>query len=170
MNIRILLSIAIAMATLSSSVVAAERVPIRLENRGLPVQVKQFRDGVQCDLSQLGRGIYAIGTDHRLMTRHYLDRSLVIGEPVEFVFVRRAFRPARVGVAELDARGVRTRLVPQAGLEYRVRLAQHTTSMDAIIESRPLGSQSDFERVPSIVSYDPQDLCVTGVRGGYAAR
>jgi hypothetical protein len=171
MNMRMLCSIAISLAAVASaSANAADGVPIRFENRGLPVVVKQFRDGVQCDLSQLGRGHYAIGSDPRVNTRRHFDRVLAAGEPVEFVFVRKAFRPARVGVPILDARGVRTRLVPQAGLEYRVRVAEHATQMDAIIESRPLGSQVAFERVPALVSFEPQDLCVTGVRGQYAAR
>lgn len=168
MKTKMILSAVLFAAALSAF--AGEVVPIRFENRGLPVQVKQFRDGVQCDLSQLGRGIQSIGYDNRFLTRRQLDRDLVAGEPVEFVFVRKAFKPARTGIPTVDARGLRTRLVPEAGMEYRVRIAQQSTQLDAIVEARPQGTEAAFERVPTVVSYDPQDLCVTGVRGSYAAR
>lgn len=159
------------LATISVGVKAADVVPVRIENRGLPVVVKQFRDGVACDLSQLGRNYHVIGDDVRYHTRRYLDRDLVAGEPVELVFVRNVFRPARTGIpGGSDQIGVRARVVPDAGMEYRVRVEQTPARMDAIVESRAVGSNDAFARVPTVVSYDPQSLCVTGVRGGVAVR
>lgn len=170
MNFRILGATAM-LACLSTAAAAADLVPIRIENRGQPVVVKQFRDGVQCDLSQLARNHYVIGDDLRYHTRRALDRRLVAGEPVELVFVRDVFRPARTGIpGGTDQVGVRTRVVPEAGLEYRVRVAQTAARLDAIVESRALGSDEAYQRVPSVVSYDAQSLCVTGVRGRVAAR
>ena len=170
MNFRILGATAM-LACLSTAALAAEVVPIRIENRGLPVVVKQFRDGVQCDLSQLGRNHYVIGSDPRRSHRRHLDRDLVAGEPVELVFVRDAFKPARTGIpGGTDQLGVRARIVPEAGLEYRVRVERQAARMDAIVESRSVGSDEAFVRVPTVVSYGPQDLCVTGVRGSVAGR
>jgi hypothetical protein len=159
------------LALISVDATAADIVPVRIENRGLPVVVKQFRDGVQCDLSQLGRNHYFIGDDLRRHTRRHLDRDLVAGEPVELVFVRNVFRSARTGIpGGNDQIGVRARVVPEAGMEYRVRVHQTPARMDAIVESRAAGSDDAFARVPTVVSYDPQSLCVTGVRGSVAAR
>jgi hypothetical protein len=159
------------LATAAMSVSGSDIVPIRFENRGLPVVVKQFRDGVQCDLSQLGRDHYVIGSDPRHSHRRHFDRDLVAGEPVELVFVRNVFRPARTGIpGGSDQIGVRARVVPQAGMEYRIRVDQTSMRLDAIVESRAVGSNDAFVRVPIVVSYDPQSLCVTGVRGSVAAR
>ena len=159
------------LASITTSVAATDVVPIRFENRGQPVVVKQYRDGVQCDLGQLGRNHYVIGNDPRRTHRRHFDRDLIAGEPVEFVFVRKAFKPARTGIpGGTDAIGLRTRLVPEAGLEYRVRVERQATRMDAIVESRAVGSDNAFARVPTVVSYDPQSLCVTGVRGSVAGR
>jgi hypothetical protein len=170
MNTRLFGSTILLLA-MAASVHAAEFVPIRIENRGLPVVVKQFRDGVQCDLSQLGRDHYVIGSDPRRSHRRHLDRDLVAGEPVELVFVRDAFKPARTGIpGGTDQLGVRARIVPEAGMEYRVRVERQAVRMDAIVESRSVGSDEAFVRVPTVVSYDPQDLCVTGVRGSVAGR
>ncbi|HRG16041.1 MAG TPA: hypothetical protein PLB00_08590 [Pseudomonadota bacterium] len=164
-------SAAALLACVSTIASAADVVPVRIENRGLPVVVKQFRDGVQCDLSQLGRSHYVIGDDVRYHTRRHLDRDLVAGEPVELVFVRNVFRPARTGIpGGSDQIGVRARMVPEAGMEYRVRVDQAAMRLDAIVESRAAGSNDAFARVPTVVSYDPQSLCVTGVRGSVAAR
>ena len=166
---RILVSLlAIALAGVIPVAAQAEHasVPVRFENRGLPVDVKLFEDGVQCDLSPRGRGILTIGVRKGSPMRNQFDETLVAGQPVDIVLVREAFRPARVGVASADAIGVRTRLVPQAGLEYRVRVAHQSTRLDAIIESRPRGSRGDYDRVPVEVSYAARDLCVKGARAG----
>lgn len=159
------------LATAAMSASATDVVPIRFENRGLPVVVKQFRDGVQCDLGQLGRDHYVIGSDPRRSHRSHFDRDLVAGEPVELVFVRQAFKPARTGLpGGADSIGVRTRVVPESGLEYRVRVERQSTRLDAIVEARAVGTDDAYARVPTVVSYAPQDLCVTGVRGRVAAR
>lgn len=159
------------LASISLGAMAADVVPVRIENRGLPVVVKQFRDGVQCDLSQFGRDHFVIGDDVRYRTRRHLDRDLVAGEPVELVFVRNVLRPARTGIpGGSDQIGVRARVVPEAGMEYRVRVDQAAMRLDAIVESRAVGSSDAFTRVPTVVSYDSQSLCVTGVRGSFAVR
>lgn len=170
MSVRASIGSLLMMVGLVPIVVLAEQVPVRLENRGQPVLVKQFRDGVQCDLSPLGRGPYAIGLDHRFLTRRHLDRGLVAGEPVDFVFLRQVQAQARIGNAHADARGVRARLVPEAGLEYRVRVQHHPMQLDAVVEARAVGSHDAYERVPVTLSYDVDDFCLRGSRGGYAAR
>ncbi|MBP6079194.1 MAG: hypothetical protein KA505_10310 [Xanthomonadales bacterium] len=161
----------VVMAALSSAAMAGDWVPVRIENSGMPVVVKQFRDGVQCDLRHLGRGNYVIGGDLLHPTRRHLERDFVAGEAVELVFVRNAVRPARTGIpGGSDQFGVRTRLVPESGMAYRVRVEHRAMRLDAIVESRPVNSRGAYERVPTIVSYSTQDLCVTGVRGRYASR
>jgi len=157
-----------ALATVAATPLHANpaSVPIRFENSGIPVEVKQFRDGVQCDLSPRGRGILTIGASKRLHLRTQFDEHLVAGEPVEFVFVRKVQRPARIGLASADAFGVRTRLLPLAGNEYRVRIVQQSTQVDAVVEARAIGSNAAFERAPVEVSYDVRDLCVSGTRTG----
>ena len=170
MTIRIFSASAL-LALTSTVALASDVVPIRIENRGQPVVVKQFRDGVQCDLGQLGRNHYVIGGDVRYTTRNHIERDLVAGEPVELVFVRNVFRPLRTGIpGGSDQMGVRTRIEPEAGREYRVRVEQAAGRLDAIVEARASGSKDAFERVPAVVSYDAQSLCVTGVRGSIAAR
>ena len=160
-----MLVLAIAGIAQVSAHADAASVPVRFENRGVPVNVKLFKDGVQCDLSPKGRGILTIGNGKGLVTRNHFSEDLVAGEPVEIVFVRSVFRPARIGVPGADAIGVRTRLVPQAGMEYRVRVANQASQIDAVVEARPRGSHDSFARVPSEVSYATRDLCVDGVRG-----
>ena len=44
------------LALISVDATAADIVPVRIENRGLPVVVKQFRDGVQCAECSPGDG------------------------------------------------------------------------------------------------------------------
>lgn len=161
----------IVMAVLSSAAMAGDWVPVRIENSGMPVVVKQFRDGVQCDLRPLGRGYYLIGSDSLRSTRRHIERDFAAGEAVELVFVRNVFRPARTRIpGGGDQFGVRTRLVPESGRAYRVRVEHRAMRLDAIVESRPVNSRGAYERVPTIVSYSAQDLCVTGVRGRYASR
>lgn len=170
MSVRASVGSVLMMVGLAPVAVLAEQVPVRLENRGQPVLVKQFRDGVQCDLSPLGRGTYAIGLDDGFQIRRHLDRDLRAGEPVDFVFLRQVQAQARIGDARADARGVRARLVPEAGFEYRVRVQQHAAQLDAVVEARALGSRDAYERVPVTLSYDVDDFCLRGSRGGYAAR
>lgn len=178
---RILLSALCAtiLGSVAISVQARESAVIRFENSGpRVVGLNLFAGEALCDLTPDGRGVTALGqtrqtptrrafSAHDAFTRQHIDRDVEVGKPIEFVFRRPVTRAARSGIVSADVIGVRTLLVPKPDTEYRASVLDHGMRLDALIESRPRGSNEAFTVVNVEQSRAFRDLCV---RGTYASR
>lgn len=177
---RILLSALCAtiLGSASISAQAGEASVIRFENSGpRVVGLNLFTGEALCDLTPDGRGVTVLGqtrqtptrrgfSAHDAFSRKHIERDVEPGKPIEFVFRRPVMPAARSGILNADVIGVRTLLVPKPDTEYRARVQDHGMRLDALVESRPLGSNEAFTAVSVEQSRAFRGLCV---RGAYAS-
>jgi hypothetical protein len=170
MNIAVLKVILGVVAVLSggwATAAAPYDAVITFENDLPRVSLGIYDNGQVCDLTPEGRAVVKLGWPNGFLQRDEISRGLVAGQAFEFVFRRPVSRAARSGIINADVIGVRARLVPQAGVEYRARVKHRGMGMDAIVEARTLGSNAAFTPVEVEQSHAFSDLCV---RGAYARR